>query len=66
MRSTSTNPSGNMDGMRLTVFLILAHVAFAQPGLNVAKEYYRQTLSALQQVKTKDDLTKLVESQPLK
>ena len=46
--------------MRFAVFLILVHSALAQPGLDVAKEYYRQTLSALQQAKSKDDLKKLV------
>ena len=48
-------------GMRFAVFLILVHSALAQPGLDVAKEYYRRTLSALQQAKSKDDLKKLVE-----
>jgi hypothetical protein len=51
-----------MVGMRFTSFLILAQCALAQPGLDVVKEYYKQTLAALRQAKTKDDLTKLVET----
>ena len=51
-----------MVSMRCTLLvLIFAQCVWAQPGLGVVKEYYKQTLSGLQQAKTKDDLTKLVE-----
>lgn len=51
-----------MVNLRFTLVLILAQYAWAQPGLGVVKEYYKQTLSGLQQAKTKDELTKLVEA----
>jgi hypothetical protein len=50
--------------MRLLIVFLLAvpGLTFAQSGLEVVKNYYSQTLTALQQAKTKDDLTKLIES----
>jgi hypothetical protein len=46
----------------LVLFLTFAQFASAQSGLDVVKAYYKQALSGVQEAKTKEDLTKLVET----
>jgi hypothetical protein len=43
------------------MLLVVAQCALAQSGLEVVKAYYQQALSGVQEAKTRDDLTGLVE-----